>query len=104
MTSVHLETLRLLAWQANHHVVRRPRPSCPVLCGPHGYPPDFAVGDGWLPGKGLGADFTSQITLAYSLMVRSVENLPMLDAAWMLRRAHVLLSAYVASTLACAST
>merc|ERR1711976_15830 len=46
---------------------------------------------------------TSQITSAYSRIVRSVENFAIDVAASMLNLHHFCLSAYVASTLFCAS-
>lgn len=43
-------------------------------------------------GAGRGAGSTPQMTLAYSEMVRSVENCAMLEQAWMLKLAHFALS------------
>jgi len=58
---------------------------------PGGTGPQAALAPG--PGAGRGAGATPQMTLAYSEIVRSVENWAMHEAAWMLRLAHLALSA-----------
>lgn len=52
-------------------------------------------------GCGTTQGFTSQMSLAYSAMVRSVLNLPAPAVIMMLMRAHLALSWYVLSTLSC---
>merc|ERR1719330_1315817 len=48
--------------------------------------------------SGRGDGEHPHITWEYSVIVRSVENLAMDEAAWMLRLVHLVLLAYVAST------
>lgn len=55
-------------------------------------------------GCGTTQGFTSQMSLAYSAMVRSVLNLPAPAVIMMLMRAHLALSWYVLSTLSCSRT
>ena len=58
----------------------------------------------WLAGLGTSQGSACQICLAYSSMVRSVENLPLPAVAMMDMRVHLAGSRYVSSTLVCTAT